>query len=77
MSGRVTRRRPITDVGAYLNGLPEDARAGLRALGELLVGVTQRPAGAESADRFTARCLGVADKGFSSMRTASSIRCRG
>lgn len=64
MGGRGARRRPITDVGAYLNELPEDARAGLRALGELLVGVTLRPAGAESADRFTARCLGVADTGL-------------
>lgn len=56
-----TDPRPITDVGAYLNELPDDARAGLRALGELLVGVTQRPARAESADRFTARCLGAVD----------------
>lgn len=64
MTGRGTRRLPITDVGAYLDELPEDARAGLRALGELLVGVTQRPARAESADRFTARCLGVADTGM-------------
>lgn len=55
------RRLPITDVGAYLNELPDDARAGLRALGELLVGVTARPARAESVDRFTARCLEVAD----------------
>lgn len=58
---RGTDPRPITDLGAYLNELPDDTRAGLRALGELLVGVTQRPARAESADRFTARCLGAAD----------------
>ncbi|MDO3401268.1 ATP-binding protein [Mycolicibacterium neoaurum] len=58
---RGTHPRPITDVGAYVNELPDDARAGLRALGELLVGVTQRPARAESADRFTARCLGAVD----------------
>lgn len=58
---RGTHPRPITDVGAYLNELPDDARAGLRALGELLVGATQRPARAESTDRFTARCLGAAD----------------
>lgn len=64
MTGRGARRLPITDVGAYLNQLPEDTRAGLRALGELLVGVTQRPAGAESANRFTARCLGVTDTGL-------------
>lgn len=63
-SGRGPRRLPITDVGAYLDELPDDTRAGLRALGELLVGVTQRPARAESADRFTARCLGVADGGL-------------
>jgi cell division protease FtsH len=56
-------RHPITDVGAYLDSLPEDARAGLRALGDLLVGVTQRPPRAETADRFTARCLGVATVG--------------
>lgn len=54
-------RRTIDDVGAYLDSLPEDARVGLRALGELLVGVTQRPPRAETADRFTARSLGVAD----------------
>nr|WP_260758598.1 ATP-binding protein [Mycobacterium sp. SMC-8] len=64
MTGSGVRHLPITDVGDYLNQLPEDARAGLRALGELLVGVTHRPAGAESADRFTARCLGVADAGL-------------
>lgn len=62
-SGRGPRRLPITDVGAYLDELPDDTRAGLRALGELLVGVTQRPPRAESADRFTARCLGVPDAG--------------
>lgn len=55
--------RRITDVGAYIDELPDETRAGLRALGELLVGVTQRPARAESADRFTARCLGVTDAG--------------
>ncbi|MEE6166335.1 MULTISPECIES: ATP-binding protein [unclassified Mycolicibacterium] len=60
-SGRGARRFPITDVRAYLDELPDDASAGLRALGELLIGVTQRPARAETADRFTARCLGVED----------------
>lgn len=63
MTGRGARRFPISDVGAYLDELPDDTRTGLRALGELLVGVTQRPARAESADRFTARCLGVPDAG--------------
>lgn len=62
-SGRGPRHQPITDLGAYLDGLPDDARVGLRALGELLVGVTHRPQQAESADRFTARCLGVTDAG--------------
>jgi cell division protease FtsH len=37
-------------------------RPALRALGELLVGVAERDS-AETADRFTARCLGVADCG--------------
>lgn len=52
-------RQPIDDVGAFLDTLPEHAREGLRALGELLVGVTRRPLRAETADRFTARVLGV------------------
>ncbi len=59
--GTGLRGRPINDVEAYLDTLPEDARTGLRALGELLVGVTQRPSRSEDADRFTARCLGVSD----------------
>uniref|UniRef100_UPI003F586D79 AAA family ATPase n=1 Tax=Mycolicibacterium obuense TaxID=1807 RepID=UPI003F586D79 len=54
-------RHPISDVGAYIDELPEDARAGLRALGELLVGATERPPRAETADRFTARCLAVTE----------------
>lgn len=54
-------RRPITDVVAYLDGLDTEVRPGLRALGELLVGVAERPERAETADRFTSRCLGVAD----------------
>ncbi|EUA07663.1 hypothetical protein I546_5156 [Mycobacterium kansasii 732] len=58
--GADARRRPITDVNAWLDGLDWDVRAALRALGELLVGVAERE-GAENADRFTARCLGVAD----------------
>jgi cell division protease FtsH len=68
---RGARRLPVTDVASYLDELPDDTRDGLRPLGELLVGVTQRPARAESADRFIARCLGVADVGTSSMRTAT------
>lgn len=54
-------RQPISDVGTYLAELPEQAQAGLHALGELLVGVTQQPARTETAARFTVRCLGVAD----------------
>ncbi|BBW99540.1 cell division protein [Mycolicibacterium moriokaense] len=61
--GVESRRRLITDVGAYLDDLPHDVRPGLRALGELLVGVAAQPERGESAERFTARCLGVADAG--------------
>jgi len=57
------RRVPIADVAAYLDGIAPDVRPSLKALGELLVGVVERPDGAESADRFTARCLGVSDIG--------------
>lgn len=60
--GANVRRRPITDVDGWLDGLDYDVRPALRALGELLVGVAERE-GAESADRFTARCLGAADCG--------------
>lgn len=56
-------RRPIDDVGAYLDSLPHDARLGLRTLGELLVGVTQQAPRAETADRFTARALSVTNAG--------------
>ncbi len=59
VGGAGLRRQPIDDVGAYLDTLPDHASIGLRALGELLVGVTQRAPRAETADRFTARCLGV------------------
>lgn len=55
-------RRPITDVTAWLDGLDDGVQSALRALGELLIGVADRD-GAETADRFTARCLGVADCG--------------
>jgi cell division protease FtsH len=61
--GAGPRRTPISDVGAYLDGLPDDIRSGLRALGDLLVGVADRPARAETADRFTARSLGAPDVG--------------
>ncbi|WP_067976878.1 ATP-binding protein [Mycolicibacter icosiumassiliensis] len=59
--GDVAHRRPIADVGAWLDDLDHDVRPALRALGELLIGVTDRVR-AETADRFTARCLGVADR---------------
>lgn len=63
VGGADLRRRPIDDVGAYLDSLPHDARLGLRTLGELLVGVTQQAPRAETADRFTARALGVTNAG--------------
>jgi cell division protease FtsH len=57
-----TDARPITDLGAWLDGMPCNVRPSLRALGELLLGVTTQIQ-AETADQFTARCLGVADCG--------------
>ncbi|GAB4997814.1 MULTISPECIES: AAA family ATPase [Mycobacterium avium complex (MAC)] len=60
--GADVSRRPITDINGWLDGLDGDVRSTLRALGELLVGVTDRDT-AENADRFTARCLGVPDCG--------------
>jgi cell division protease FtsH len=60
--GADVHRRPITDVTAWLDGLEGGVRPALRALGELLIGVAERDS-AETADRFTARCLGVADCG--------------
>jgi DNA-binding Lrp family transcriptional regulator len=62
IGGAAVYRRPITDVDAWLDGLDGGVRPALPALGELLVGVADRDS-AESADRFTARCLGVADCG--------------
>jgi cell division protease FtsH len=63
--GADAHRRPITDVNAWLDGLDRGTRPALRALGELLVGVTERDSTTrpESAERFTARCLGVAHCG--------------
>ncbi|KAA1248726.1 hypothetical protein F0Q45_18975 [Mycobacterium simiae] len=40
--GAASRRRPITDVDARLDGLDCDVRQALRPLGELLVGVAER-----------------------------------
>lgn len=64
VGGAGLRRQAIVDVEAYLDTLPDHTREGLRALGDLLVGVTDRPPRAETADRFTARALGVADVGM-------------
>jgi hypothetical protein len=60
--GDDARTRPITDVTAWLDGLEPGVRPALRALGELLAGVVERDT-AESADKFTARCLSVPDVG--------------
>lgn len=60
--GAQAHRQPITDVTAWLDGLEGGVRPALRALGELLIGVAERDR-AETADRFTARCLGVTDCG--------------
>ncbi|OBK89534.1 ATP-binding protein [Mycolicibacter sinensis] len=55
----ITARQPITDVTGWLDDLPSPADRALRALGELLVGVADRPPKNENAERFTTRCLGV------------------
>jgi cell division protease FtsH len=62
IGGDSAHRGPITDVNAWLDGLDGGVRLALRALGELLIGVSERDS-AETAERFTARCLGVADSG--------------
>lgn len=74
--GGAAHRQTIDDVGAWLDGLDYGVRPALRALGELLVGVTERES-TENAERFTARCLGVRIVGTSSMRNVGSIRCPG
>jgi cell division protease FtsH len=65
-SGGDAHRRPITDVDAWLAGLHSGVRPALRALGELLVGVAEGhdAVAPENAERFTARCLGVAGCGL-------------
>ncbi len=55
------RRDAITDVSAWLAALDYGVRPALLALGELLVGVAAQEAGPDTAEKFTARCLGVAD----------------
>jgi cell division protease FtsH len=62
IGGDAAHRRPITNVADWLDDLESGVRPALRALGELLVGVAERDS-AETAERFTARCLGVADSG--------------
>ncbi|WP_293002615.1 ATP-binding protein [Mycobacterium sp.] len=61
-SGPGPRRRPITDVKAWLDDLDIDVAPTLRALGELLLGVSQRER-AETDAQFTARTLEVGDFG--------------
>lgn len=60
--GADAHRQPVSDIDAWLDGLEYGVRPALRALGELLIGVVERET-AETADRFTARCLGVRDCG--------------
>ena len=55
----MTERRPITDLAAYLDTLPASERRALRAVGELLVGVTDQGPPEEDATKFALRCLGV------------------
>lgn len=62
IGGNAAHRRHITNVADWLDDLESGVRPALRALGELLVGVAERDS-AETAERFTARCLGVADTG--------------
>lgn len=53
-------RTPITDPAAWMDDLGPSARTALRALGELLLGVSDahRAAASEDADQFTRRALG-------------------
>ncbi|MDV3134415.1 ATP-binding protein [Mycobacterium sp. 29Ha] len=58
------QRQRITDVNAWLNGLDSSVRPALYALGELLIGAAAPNRDrAETAGRFTARCLDVTDCG--------------
>lgn len=56
------QRQPITDVTAWLKRQRVDVLPTLRALGQLLVGVAEE-GGSETAECFTARCLGVTSDG--------------
>jgi len=59
--GDETQRHPIADVGTWLTGFPAGTAAALRALGELLLGVAAQDTSPDTAEKFTARCLGVTD----------------
>ncbi|WP_029113627.1 ATP-binding protein [Mycobacterium sp. URHB0044] len=61
-TGGADARLPIADVDEWLDNLDRGVQPALRALGELLIGVAERQT-AETAERFTARCLGVTDCG--------------
>jgi len=50
--------RPIGGIATWYDSLDFPVQSALRAIGELLTGMTTRDAG-ESADQFTARCLEV------------------
>ncbi|MEB3023681.1 AAA family ATPase [[Mycobacterium] crassicus] len=50
-------------MAGWLDELPSPADVALRALGELLVGVADRPPKSENAERFTTRCLGLPSYG--------------
>ena len=56
-------RRTFPEVEAWLDDLPDDRVRTLRALGELLVGVADRPPKVEDAQQFTARHLGLTSYG--------------
>ncbi|WP_409429278.1 hypothetical protein [Mycobacterium sp. SMC-11] len=59
MASTVNSRTPVTDAAAWIDALADDSQRALMALGQLLVGVAERPPKSETAERFTLRCLGV------------------
>lgn len=59
MTSGAETRVPITDAAAWIDALADDSQRALMALGQLLVGVAERPPKNETAERFTLRCLGV------------------
>ena len=56
-------RTPLPDIDAWFGNLPPDGARTLRLLGELLAGTAKMSQNAETADRFTARSLGVEHEG--------------